>query len=86
MTSECSDQSEQFVYVVDADNTVRLRPVETGGLALSLRIIREGLSAEDRVVVGGLQRVRPGMKVDPQTESIQPSEDELDVEDAEPEA
>ncbi|TWU25472.1 Efflux pump periplasmic linker BepF [Novipirellula galeiformis] len=65
-----ADQSENFVYVIDEDNTARLQVVETGPLALGLRVIRSGITATDRIVVGGLQRVRPGAPVEAKTEVI----------------
>jgi len=65
-----ADQSEQFVYVVDQDNQVRLQVVETGPLALGMRVIRDGVTADDRVVIGGLQRARPGIEVAPTEEKL----------------
>lgn len=66
-----SDQSRKIVFVVKDDNTVEARPVTLGPLDDGLRVIRDGLKAEDRVVVSGLQRVRPGAKVTPQTQQQQ---------------
>jgi RND family efflux transporter MFP subunit len=65
-----SDQSQKFVYVVDADGTARYRTVKIGPLADGLRIVREGLTPEDWVVVAGIQRVKPGAKVDAQRSAI----------------
>jgi RND family efflux transporter MFP subunit len=81
-----TDQSDQFVYVVDADGTVAMRPIEAGSMALGLRIVRSGLNAGDQVVVGGIQRVRPGVRVTSMLETIEPDESVLGVEDATPEA
>ncbi len=61
-----SNQGQRFLYVVNERNVVELRKVEIGQLSDGRRVVREGLSAEDRVVVFGLQRVRPGMSVKPQ--------------------
>lgn len=66
-----SDQSRKVVFVVKDDNTVEARPVTLGPLDDGLRVIREGLKAEDRIVVSGLQRVRPGAKVTPQAQQPQ---------------
>lgn len=66
-----SDQSRKIVFVVKDDNTVEARPVTLGPLDDGLRVIRDGLKAEDRIVVSGLQRVRPGAKVTPQTQQQQ---------------
>lgn len=68
-----TDQSRKIVFVVKDDNTVEARPVVLGPLDDGLRVIREGLKAEDRVIVSGLQRVRPGAKVNPQTKDQQPT-------------
>lgn len=61
-----SDQSRKVVYVLRDDDTVEARPVQLGPIDAGLRVIRDGLNAEDRVVVDGLQRVRAGQKVKPQ--------------------
>jgi RND family efflux transporter MFP subunit len=65
-----SDQSQKFVYVVDADGTARYRTIKIGPLVDGLRVVREGLTPDDWVVVAGLQRVKPGAKVDAQRSSI----------------
>jgi RND family efflux transporter MFP subunit len=65
-----SDQSQKFVYVVDADGTARYRTVKIGPLVDGLRVVREGLTPEDWVVVAGIQRVKPGAKVDAQRATI----------------
>jgi multidrug efflux system membrane fusion protein len=59
------DQSRHLVMTVAADGTVVPKLVETGDLDDGLRVIRSGLSANDRVVIDGLVRVRPGIKVRP---------------------
>ncbi len=63
-----SEQIRKFVYVVDAENTVRQKYIEPGELRGKLRVVRSGLGAEDRVIVNGLMRARPGAKVTPMTE------------------
>jgi membrane fusion protein (multidrug efflux system) len=55
----------QFVYVVGAGDTVAARDVQTGPWTGSLWIIDSGLSAGDRVVVEGTQKVAPGRVVKP---------------------
>jgi multidrug efflux system membrane fusion protein len=62
-----SEQARKFVYVVQPDNTVVQRYVTLGTLAEGERVITQGLNPEDRVVINGLMRVRPGIKVTPQT-------------------
>jgi multidrug efflux system membrane fusion protein len=61
-----TDQDKKFVFVVDKDNKVTYRPVVLGSLSGNERIVESGLSGGDRIVVKGLQRIRPGVLVDPQ--------------------
>ena len=61
-----TDQSQKFVYVIDAENKVTYRPVQVGRLTDGLRIVQKGLQAGETVVVNGLQRVRPGVVVAPE--------------------
>jgi len=63
-----SDQSQKLVWVVDGENKAQYRAVKIGPLIDGLRVVREGVSDEDWVVVAGLQRVRPGQPVDPERE------------------
>jgi len=65
-----SDQSQKFVFLVDGESKAQYRTVKIGPLVDGLRVVREGVGPEDRVVVAGLQRVRPGLKVDAQEEPI----------------
>lgn len=60
-----TDQDKKFVYVVGADDTVRYRPVTLGPAQDGLRVVTDGLTAGDRVIVNGLQHARPGMAVRP---------------------
>jgi multidrug efflux system membrane fusion protein len=66
-----SDQRLKFVYVVGDDNKIRYQRVSTGPLQDDgLRVITNGLKAEDRVVIGALQQVRPGMQVEPEQQPM----------------
>lgn len=60
-----TDQTQNFVLVVAADNKVEYRPVQLGRSIRGLRIVNKGLKAGDVIVVNGLQRVRPGTPVTP---------------------
>ncbi len=60
-----TDQSRKFVYVVNDKNEVVLRLVQLGAMHDGLRVITEGLTAGERVIIDGLQRVRPGAVVSP---------------------
>ena len=64
-TAIATDQSRKILFVVKDDNTVEAKAVVLGPLDEGLRVIREGLKPEDRVVIDGLQRVRVGAKVTP---------------------
>ena len=66
-TAIATDQSRKIVFVVKDDNTVEAKPVTLGPLDEGLRVIREGLKPEDKVIVNGIQRARVGAKVTPQT-------------------
>jgi multidrug efflux pump subunit AcrA (membrane-fusion protein) len=58
-----TDQDKQFVLVLNPDSTVAYRPIELGRLVDGYRVVTAGLKAGEPIVVNGLQRVRPGMKV-----------------------
>ena len=60
-----SDQIRKVVMTVNAENTVVPKPVELGEMHGALRVIRSGLTPDDKVVVNGLMRARPGAKVAP---------------------
>lgn len=66
------DQSRHIVMTVTADGTVVPKVVETGDLYHGLRVIRSGLTADDRVVIDGLVRARPGIRVAPVNGAITP--------------
>ena len=58
-----TDQDRKFVLVLKSDNTVDYRPITTGRVVDGLRTIESGLKPGERVVINGLMRIRPGMKV-----------------------
>lgn len=61
-----SDQGQRFVYVVGTKNVVERRNVRVGQLYGALRVIEDGaVKPDDRVIVDGLLRVRPGVEVNP---------------------
>jgi len=68
-----SDQAGRYVLVVNKDNVVEQRKVETGPVEGLLRVIESGLKPDDRVVTAGLLRAIPGQKVDPQLQKIEAS-------------
>lgn len=64
------DQTIQFVYVVGENDIVQRRQIKPGRLQKGLRVIRSGLQKDDRVIIKGIQRVRAGMPVIPETGEI----------------
>jgi RND family efflux transporter MFP subunit len=60
-----TDLGKKFVYVVDSSSVVGYREVTLGPVVDGFRVVHTGLSAGDRVVLNGLQRVRPGVKIAP---------------------
>lgn len=65
-----NDQGKKFVYVVNEENTVQRRDVELGRLTDGLQVIERGLKPDEWVVVNGIQRVRDGMKAEPNRVSM----------------
>jgi multidrug efflux system membrane fusion protein len=61
-----TDQSKKYVMVVGDDNKAAYREVSLGAAADGLRIVTSGLKPNERIVVNGLQRIRPGSLVTPQ--------------------
>jgi RND family efflux transporter MFP subunit len=66
-----SDQAGRYVLVVNGENIVEQRKVRVGPLEGGLRVIEDGLKADDRVITAGLLRAIPGQKVDPQLKTIE---------------
>lgn len=58
-----SDQGRRFVYILTDKDEVVYRPVKPGQAIQGLRVIKDGLKEGDRVIVVGIQRVRPGVTV-----------------------
>ena len=65
-----SDQAEKFVWVVDDQNRAQYRRIHVGGLYEGLRIVRDGVTVNDRVIVAGTQRARPGVEMVPEETPI----------------
>jgi RND family efflux transporter MFP subunit len=68
-----SDQSGRYLLVVNGENVVEQRKVQTGPLDGDLRVIEDGLKPDDKVVIAGLLRAIPGQKVDPILQKIETS-------------
>jgi RND family efflux transporter MFP subunit len=65
-----SDQASKIVFTVADDGTVGTKKVELGPIVDGLRVVRSGLTANDRIVVEGLARARPGQNVTPENGTI----------------
>ena len=69
-----TEQAKRFVMVVDAQNVARPKYVTLGQLTSdNLRVIKDGVGPDDRIVVSGLMQARPGTKVQPQEENAKPA-------------
>lgn len=60
-----SDQGQKILYVVNEKNEVVQRAIRLGALHDGMRVIEEGVEPQDRIIVNGMQRVRPGSVTDP---------------------
>jgi membrane fusion protein, multidrug efflux system len=68
-----TDQGQKFLYVLNEKNEVTYRPVKTGSLQGTMRVIEKGLAVGERVVVNGLQRIRQGIVVKPKLVDADPA-------------
>ena len=68
-----TDQDRKYVLVVNEKNVVEYRPVKLGAMYNGLRVVAEGLAPGEWVIVNGIQRVRPGVTVNPQKVSMRPA-------------
>lgn len=69
-TALVSDGPRKTIYIVDNSGAVRVKVLQLGPLNGGLRVVRSGLTPSDRVIVNGMQRVRPGDKVQAKQVSI----------------
>lgn len=61
-----SNQNIKYVYSIDENNQVQMKPIQIGGLyANNMRLVISGLSKEDKVIINNIQKVRPGMLISP---------------------
>jgi RND family efflux transporter MFP subunit len=67
-----TDQDKKFVLVLKPDSTVDYRSVQVGRLVDGLRVITSGLKPGEQIVINGMQRARPGMKVAPKVAEMAP--------------
>ncbi len=71
-----TDQTRRMVFVVGDGGKVAPHPVEIGPLVEGLRVIRKGITAQDRVVLDGLTRLQPGTEVDVNLVKLKPRADD----------
>lgn len=64
-TSVARDQQGHYLLKADAENKVRYQPVTTGALIENMRVISRGIVPEDRIIINGIQKARPGVAVTP---------------------
>lgn len=69
-----TDLNNKFVLVVNASNQLEYRAITLGEKVNGLRIVTDGLAATDKIVVNGLQRVRPNMQIEPKLVDMASSE------------
>lgn len=69
-----TEQVRKFVYVVGADDMVSQKFLTLGQLVDELRVVEDGLLPTDRVIVNGITRARPGIKVTPQMQGTEPAQ------------
>ncbi|MDC6384691.1 efflux RND transporter periplasmic adaptor subunit [Flagellimonas taeanensis] len=73
-----TNQSLRFIYVLGENNQVMTKNVILGPLhSNGLRIVREGLSPNDKIITNNLQKIGPGMVVNPQESTISPQKADL---------
>jgi RND family efflux transporter MFP subunit len=69
-----TEQARRFVIVIDAQDTARIKYVTLGQLTSdNLRVIKDGIGPDDRIVVSGLMQARPGAKVRPEEQGAKPA-------------
>jgi len=65
-----TDLNQKLVWVIDAENKAQYRAVQIGALHDGLRIVREGVGPDERIVVAGIQKMHPGVVVAPEERAI----------------
>ena len=67
-----TDLGGKYLLIVGKDDIVEHRPVTIGGLLDGMRVIEDGLTGDERYIINGLQRARPGLPVNPQMQDPEP--------------
>ena len=73
------DQAGEYVLVVNSENKVERRAIQSGMKVGDMMVVEEGLSADDTIVIDGLQRARPGAKVSPERIELKADKQEVET-------
>ena len=65
-----TDQNQRYVWRVNVDGSISYQPVQLGEVHGSFRIIKDGLTSSDEVIIDGIAKIRPGVLVKPEPISI----------------
>lgn len=76
-----ADQDRRIVFVLDDTGTVSAKPVRTGPRIDGYRVIRDGMTGDETIVVNGLMRVRPGVKVKAEMVTLPPKAETAEATD-----
>src|SRR5262249_35157581 len=60
------DQGQPIVYVIDQHNLPKAKPVKLGAISDGLRVVESGITPDEKIVVNGIVRIRPGIPVTPE--------------------
>jgi membrane fusion protein, multidrug efflux system len=71
-TAVATEQTRKYVLVVGADNVATIKYVTLGQVVDGLRVVKDGIGSEDRIIVAGLMQARSGAKVNPQEQGAPP--------------
>ncbi len=66
-----ANQNNRFVYALAEDKSVQMRPLQLGPVIDGYRVVRSGLTGDERILIEGLQRVRPGSPVTPELRELE---------------
>ena len=65
-----TDQNQRYVWRVNVDGSISYQPVQLGEVHGSFRVIKDGLTSSDEVIIDGIAKIRPGVLVKPEPISI----------------
>ena len=74
-----ADQTGRYVYIVNSDDTTERRDIDVGAKYDNMVVVTEGLNGDERVIIDGVQRARPGAKVSPKETKLSPIKEVLET-------